>query len=924
MRDPGHHALAEAFARLMDAHPDERAALLIEIRQASPEVGARVGRLVDLALAATQTGHPLANDAIDQRREALENDGGSSFREPRSAVAGYTIERLLGEGGMGSVYLATQERPARQVALKLVKSEFSSDRALRRFELEAETLGRLRHPGIAQIFEAGLHEGRPFFAMEYVEGLTLTEYAEAKKLGMRERLKLIAQVAAAVQHAHQQGVIHRDLKPGNIMVTEVEADHGRVPQPKVLDFGVAKVTESDIRATTLQTDIGQLVGTVPYMSPEQAGGDPKAVDTRSDVYALGVVAFELLTGRLPHDLTNRLVHEAVRIIREDEPSRLSSIDKALRGDIETIIAKALEKEPARRYESASALAGDIGRYLDDQPIQARPASTWYQVRKFSQRNRALVGGVAATIIVLVAGVIGTTLFAVRADAARADADQSAAQAETALEAQTMALEEADTARAKTAEALEAERERAAQLRQVSDFRAKQFERLDPAAMGADLETWLLRSVPGAERDGVADAIEGVNFVDIGLDALLTHVFEPSMETIDAEFQDQPLVRAELLHSLGRTMVDLGLQEAAKAPIERSHSIRLAQLGADAPDTLASDTARGRLLWLQGDAEQAEVIFRDVLERAQRALGMHDEISLLALSNLGSALLSQNRMDEAEAVFREALEGRERLLGETHRDTLAAMNQMGGLAYQRGDYAVAEKLLRAALIGYREVLGEEHPDTLDALSNLAAALFTQGRPDEAEPLMRQALELSLRTLGERHPGTLGAQNSLAALYRSKGDLAESSRLYLQVLEGMEQAVGANHPNVVMTHCSLCLVYLEMGETAAAAEQSSMATERGARAFPPGHPLLGRVTEMEARVALAEGRFEEAATTGSDAYATLSGALGPSHSLALGVTRFMVSCYEQWDEAEPDAGHDATAAEWQAKLPAEESADSAASE
>ncbi|MEL7474309.1 MAG: serine/threonine-protein kinase, partial [Planctomycetota bacterium] len=292
MMDPQHDALAEAFARLIDTPPDRREALLDEIDD--EHVRRRLVRLMNIAASATRAG-PMANAAIDARRRAIDEGQHAPSDSPSSSIAGYTIERLLGEGGMGSVFLATQERPARRVALKLVKAGFGSERALRRFELEAETLGRLRHPGIAQIHEAGLHEGRPFFAMEFVDGSTLTEYADRQGLGTRERLRLIAQVAAAVQHAHQQGVIHRDLKPANILVTEIETDRGRASQPKVLDFGVAKVTESDILATTMQTDIGQLVGTIPYMSPEQAGGDPAALDTRSDIYALGVVAFELLT-----------------------------------------------------------------------------------------------------------------------------------------------------------------------------------------------------------------------------------------------------------------------------------------------------------------------------------------------------------------------------------------------------------------------------------------------------------------------------------------------------------------------------------------------------------------------------------------------------------------------------------------------------
>ncbi len=321
---------------------------------------------------------------------------------PGTVISDYRIERILGEGGMGVVYVARQARPDRQVALKVIRPGLASPQMLRRFEHEAEVLGRLLHPGIAQIYEAGMADAgyglQPFFAMELVQGQALTEYVKERNLSTRQRMELLAKVCDAVEHAHQKGVIHRDLKPGNILVT----DDG---QPKILDFGVARATDSDLQQTTMQTDVGALVGTLPYMSPEQVGGDPAELDTRSDVYALGVILFELLAGRLPYSLERRMIHEAVRVIREEEPTRLSSINKTLRGDVETIVAHALEKEKCHRYQSASGLAGDIRRYLADEPITARPASTWYQVRKFSRRNRGLVGGVAATFVVLVVGLV---------------------------------------------------------------------------------------------------------------------------------------------------------------------------------------------------------------------------------------------------------------------------------------------------------------------------------------------------------------------------------------------------------------------------------------------------------------------------------------------------------------------------------------
>ncbi len=314
-------------------------------------------------------------------------------------IGRYRIIRLIGEGGMGFVYEAEQDDPERMVALKVIRPGMVTPGMLRRFHREAHLLGQLRHPGIAQIYDAGSTDaGEPFFAMELVEGEPLLEYARSRGLNLRERLALIAAVADALHHAHQKAVIHRDLKPANILVEDTG-------QPKILDFGVARATNADIQAVTLQTDLGQLVGTVPYMSPEQASGDTARLDIRSDIYALGVITCELLTGRLPHDLAGKPLHEALRIIREDDPSRLGSIDRTLRGDVESIVARALASEKERRYQSAAEFAADIRRYLAEQPITARPASVLYQLRKFARRNRALTAGVSIAFLALSAATV---------------------------------------------------------------------------------------------------------------------------------------------------------------------------------------------------------------------------------------------------------------------------------------------------------------------------------------------------------------------------------------------------------------------------------------------------------------------------------------------------------------------------------------
>ena len=350
--------------------------------------------VLSLLAEAKKTGSFLEAPARELAAQAL---GGTTACP--SAIGRYRVVRLLGEGGMGAVYEAEQDQPRRLVALKLIKPGFATTETLRRFQHESQALGRLQHPGIAQIYEASTADAgsgpQPYFAMELIHGRPLLEHAEAHKLTARERLALIAKICDAVEHAHQRGVIHRDLKPSNILVDE----NG---QPKVLDFGVARIADSD-SPLTRQTNLGQLVGTLAYMSPEQVAGDPLAVDIRSDVYALGVILYELLTGKLPYDLSRKPLPEAVGVIREEEPAPLSSIDHHYRGDIDTMVAKALEKDKTRRYGSAAELAGDVRRYLADEPITARRASATYQLRKFARRHRALVAGSGVVFVVLAGG-----------------------------------------------------------------------------------------------------------------------------------------------------------------------------------------------------------------------------------------------------------------------------------------------------------------------------------------------------------------------------------------------------------------------------------------------------------------------------------------------------------------------------------------
>lgn len=706
-----------------------------------------------------------------------------------ATIGKYRIESLIGQGGMGAVYKAEQESPRRTVALKVIKAGVASKSLLLRFEIESQILGKLDHPGIATIFEAGtFDEGQgqqPFFAMEFVQGQEFLDYVNSKKLSTRERLALLAKIADAVQHAHQKGIIHRDLKPGNILVN----NEGQI---KVLDFGVARATDADIQTATMHTDMGQLIGTVPYMSPEQASGNPDDLDTRSDVYALGVIAYELLTGQMPYDLKQKMIHEAVRVIREDEPKTLSTINKTFRGDVEIIVSKALIKEKERRYQSASELGSDIERYLNNEPIEARPPSTWYQLSKFAKRNKGLVAGLTLAFVLLSAGLMGTGYGLIQANEQRALAQSETGRANEEAQRATTMLSERDAA-------LEKEKERAAQLQQVAEFQSNQLTVINAEQMGNRLRSSIINAAALDSRSEIEKHLADINFTNIGLGSMKINVFEPALSTIETKFGDQPLVQAQLFQSLADTMRELGILELAQSSQERALSIRQAELGDKHLSTLISMNNQGALYLALGKSSEAELCFREVLGARRTIFGNGHPETLNAINNLAALLKLSGYLDEAKSLFLEALEVSRQVHGSEHQVTFRSINNLGNVLESQGMLEDAERYYNEGLTLSRKIYGDDHPNTLTVIGNMATLLQNQGKLSEAESFQIEALKSQRRVLGDEHPNTIISINNLAALLEAQGKLQDAETYYHEAIETCRRVLGVEHPfTIVMIH------------------------------------------------------------------------------------------------------------------------------
>ena len=699
-------------------------------------------------------------------------------------VGSYEILGLIGQGGMGAVYEALQVNPRRRVALKVIKPGIASEEALRRFEQETHLLGRLHHPRIAQIFEAGTADSgagpQPYFAMELIAGTTLRKHAERPDLTTREKLEIVAGICDGVHHAHQKGIIHRGLKPGNVLIDEAG-------QPKILDFGVARATDADRHATT-QTSIGQIVGTIPYMSPEQVAANPSDIDIRSDVYALGVILYELLAKRLPYDLNRRTLADALRVIAEEEPSSLRTVDRAFRGDVETIAAKALAKERDRRYASAAELAADIRRHLADEPILARPASTAYQIGKFARRNKVLVGGLVAVFVVLAAGVVAASWQAARARTETRKAQAVNAFVEEMLgAANPRSVSREDPERGRSITVLQALGAATAKLdagELASEPLVQASVRQTIGATYRDLGDYAaadtsLRAALDTRREllpkddpELAESLDGLaqlQFMRSKPDEA-EPLFREALAIRRELVATRPVELVETLNGLGELLQDRGKNDEAESSFREAMAVERDRLPAVHPQTARTRNSLAILLHAEGKNEDAERLFQEALALRRALTPDHPDVAgtlyqlALLQRELGKNAEAIASMNEAVGIWRH-------VLGNDHPYLAASLSTLGTLHQSEGKLGDAEPLLRESVAIQRRALAPDDPQLGAGLYNLAKLLKAEGKPQEAEPVAREALEIMRAALPEEHP-------TLAAIMAGLGSILTDQRRFTE--------------------------------------------------------------------------------------------------------------------------------------------------
>jgi non-specific serine/threonine protein kinase/serine/threonine-protein kinase len=694
-------------------------------------------------------------------------------------IGPYQLLELIGEGGMGEVWLAEQREPVRRrVALKLIKAGMDTREVVARFESERQALALMDHPAIAKVFDAGsTPEGRPYFVMEFVAGVPITIYCDKHQLTTPQRMELFIQVCEGVQHAHQKAIIHRDLKPSNILVSEVDGK----PMPRIIDFGLAKATSQRLTDGSMYTRVGALLGTIEYMSPEQADSAGEDIDTRTDVYSLGVVLYQLLAGALPLELKKLAYEEMLRRLREQEVPRPSSrvltqggdsvitannrgtdppsLTRQLRGEPDAVVLKALEKDRKRRYGSPSELAADIGRYLRNEPVTAHPPSAVYRARKYVRRHRLGVA-MAASAVLLLAG------FAIT---------------------------------------------EAVQLRRITRER-------DRADRIAQFMTNMFKvSNPSEARGNAVTARE---------------ILDKASKEIDTGLRSDPELQAKMMYTMASTYHDLGLYLQAQALIEQSVEIQRRILGPEHPDTLRSEDALAATLGDEGKYAESEKLARETRDALRRVLGPEHPDSLISTGILIVALMDQFRFAEAEKLQRETLDIQRRVLGSEHLDTLKSMIYLADILMSEGRIPEAEKLQRETLEIQSRVLGPDHPDTLRTMGDLGDTLIREGRFAEAEKLERETVNIKRRVLGPDHPATLNTISVLANDLMREGRYAESEKLFRETTEIERRVLGPENPDTLLSLENEAQVISREGRYTDAEKLFREAVQTAGKASEPG--------------------------------------------------------------------------------------------
>jgi eukaryotic-like serine/threonine-protein kinase len=788
-----------------------------------------------------------------------------SAEQPGSMIGRYKLLQQLGEGGCGTVYMAEQEEPVRRrVALKVIKLGMDTKAVIARFEAERQALAMMDHPNIAKVLDAGATDtGRPYFVMELVRGMSITQYCDDRNLPTIERLNLFTQVCHAIQHAHQKGIIHRDIKPSNILVTL----HDGVPIPKVIDFGIAKATLGRLTDQTVFTAFEQFIGTPAYMSPEQAEMSGLDIDTRSDIYSLGVLLYELLTGKPPFDPKSLLqsgLDEIRRVIREVEPpkpsTRLTTLTSAdcialaklrgtdpaklsvlLRGDLDWIVMRCLEKDRMRRYESASAVAADIGRHLHNEPVTASPPSATYLLQKLVRRNRLAFAAAAAIAAALVIG-LGVAMWAFvqekaareRAVAAEREQRKARAQAESARnnESQQRALaEEARGNEAKQRLAAEAEEKKAkmaaAKSEQAFRFMGQMLTGIGPS-VAAGRDTTLLREI-----------------VDKTIARLATHL------------KEQPEISISIRLKLASVYMDLG------------------------------------------DYTKGEALAREALVESEKIYGRKGEEFAYALTVQSMARLTQGQAVESEAMAREAVALMRQLPDKQDAKVAKALFVLGVAQVRQAKFREAETALREVLaVAQREADQEELPVDV-ILTTLAAVLEKQGRLGEAEPMLRDALALQKSRLADGHPLVAISMAALANVLLAQGKVPEAETLFHETLAALKKSMGPEHPTIATILPNLAVIALRKGKRAEAETTLREAVALQTKVLGPNHPVLAGTRQLLAQVLQQQGKSAEAETEQREAQVIQRKAIGnPEHAAADDKASAGVAAWQKgnWAEAE----------------------------